>query len=108
MSEILQVENKLNEIRSEIESEQGQLNYMSRQVAYSTLDITFYTHAVVHADSGYSIGYKFKKALSDGWDTLQQIFFGLIAIWPIVFIGILLIILFKIWRKRRKIIVAHT
>ena len=102
MGDILQVENKLSEIRSEIESEQGQLNYLSRQVAYSSLDITFYTRHIAPVDKGYGVGYKLKRALSNGWDTLGNWFFGLISIWPLLLIICILVILFKRWRKRRR------
>ncbi len=48
MSDVLQVEDKLTDTRSEIDSEQGQLNYLNKQIAYSSLDITFYTKQVQH------------------------------------------------------------
>jgi hypothetical protein len=106
MGDILQVENKLSEIRSEIESEQGQLNYLSKQVAYSSLDITFYTRHMQAVDKGYGAGYKFKNALSQGWDTLTGWFFGLISLWPVLIVIGLLVVLFKRWRKRRKAVQA--
>jgi hypothetical protein len=106
MGDILQVENKLSEIRSEIESEQGQLNYLSKQVTYSSLDITFYTRHIAPVDKGYGAGYKFKRALSEGWDTLTGWFFGLISLWPVLIVIGLLIVLFKRWRKRRKAVQA--
>lgn len=106
MGDILEVENKLTEIRSEIESEQGQLNYLGRQVAYSSLDITFYTKHIEPADKGYGAGYKFKKALADGWDMLEGWFYGFIGIWPLLVVIAVVVFLFKRWRKRRKVINA--
>jgi hypothetical protein len=102
MTDILEVEDKLNNIQSEIESEQGQLNYLSRQVAYSSLNITFYTRHIVPVDKGYGVGYKLKRALADGWDTLGLWCYGLISIWPLLLLITALVILFKRWRKRRK------
>lgn len=97
MSDMLQIEEKLEEIRSDIESTQGQLNYMAKQVAYSSLDINFYTLSVVPKNET-SIGFRFKEALSDGWDCLQTLFFGTIAVWPVV-----IILLFGLlWFKNRK------
>ncbi len=98
MSDMLQIEEKLEEIRSDIESTQGQLNYMAKQVAYSSLDINFYTLSVVPKNET-SIGFRFKEALSDGWDCLQTLFFGTIAVWPVA-----IILLFGLlwFRKRMK------
>ncbi|QKJ32704.1 DUF4349 domain-containing protein [Mucilaginibacter mali] len=67
MSDILQVEGKLDTIRSDIESEQGQLNYLNRQVAYSTLLITFYTKNKVQANNSDTVAYQLKKSLGQGW-----------------------------------------
>jgi hypothetical protein len=102
MSDMLQIENKLADIRGEIESVQGQLNYLSKQVAYSSLDITFYTDHPAQVNSGDGIGYKFKTALADGWKTLQNLFFGLISLWPVMLIAAVVIVIFRRWRKRRR------
>ena len=87
-------------VRSEIESTQGQLNYLNKQIAYSSLDITFYT-PLASKDVGYSAGYKFGKAVGDGWKSLVDFFFGLIAAWPFILIIWIIYVLIKRWRKRR-------
>lgn len=88
MDDILQIENKLTEIRSDIESTQGQLNYLNTQVAYSLLDITFYSKYVI-AQHGDGFAYKFKSAIAGGWDFLQNLFFALIGAWPVIILGFL-------------------
>jgi hypothetical protein len=102
ISDLLEIENKLTEIRSDIESTQGQLNYLNKQVAYSSLDITFYTKQTAQVDTGQGAGYKFKTAIANGWQTLQNLFFGLIGLWPIVIILGVIYWLIKRWSKRRK------
>jgi hypothetical protein len=102
ISDLLEIENKLTEIRSDIESTQGQLNYLTKQVAYSSLEITFYTNAPAQVDIGDGIGYKFKTAFADGWNLLQTLFFDLIGLWPVILFIIIIYWLFKTWRKRRK------
>ncbi|WPU94194.1 DUF4349 domain-containing protein [Mucilaginibacter sabulilitoris] len=102
ISDLLEIENKLTEIRSDIESTQGQLNYLNKQVAYSSLDITFYTQHVEKTDKGTGPGYKFKTAMVSGWDFLQNLFFGIIAIWPVILIIVLIYWIIKNWRKRRR------
>jgi hypothetical protein len=102
IAEMLEIENKLADIRSEIESVQGQLNYLNKQVVYSSLDVTFYTTQPAQVNSGDGIGYKFKTAIADGWKTLQNLFFGLISLWPVILILLVIVWLFRRWRKGRR------
>lgn len=99
ISDLLEIENKLTEIRSDIESTQGQLNYLIKQVAYSSLDITFYTKTTAQ-ENGNTFGYKLKNAISGGWNSLQNFIFWLISIWP--FVLILSALGFLFIRRRRK------
>jgi hypothetical protein len=101
MRDLLDIEEKLTEIRSDIEATQGQLNYMSKQVAYSSLNITFYTVQPEQVATGNGFGYKFKHALTAGWDFLQDLFLGLIASWPLVLTVAIFIVLVRRWRTRR-------
>jgi hypothetical protein len=99
-SDLLQIEEKLAQIRTEIESTQGQLNYLSRQVAYSSLDITFYNKQTAQiVDEAFS--YKFKTAVYDGWNLLQNLFFSTIMFWPFIFIAVIFYWMVKIWRKKK-------
>lgn len=101
MSDLLEIENKLTEIRSSIESTQGQLNYLVKEINYSTLDITFYTRQLVQ-DNGKTFGYKLSNSLSGGWEILGVMFFGFMQLWPIWILFFLFIYLIKRWRKRRR------
>lgn len=101
ISDLLEIENKLTEIRSDIESTQGQLNYLSKQVEYSSLNITFYSRQTVQ-DNGQSFGYKIKKALTGGWHTLSNLFFSFIEWWPIWLILAGLVYLFRRWLRKRR------
>lgn len=99
-SDLLQIEEKLAQIRTDIESTQGQLNYLSRQVAYSTLDITFYNKQTAQiVDEAFS--YKFKTAVYDGWNLLQNLFFSTIMFWPFIIIAVIFYWMVKIWRKKK-------
>lgn len=104
MADVLQIEEKITEIRSDIESSQGELNYLVKQVAYSSLDITFYNRSVSH-ESDSSFGGKLIGAIAGGWYTLQNLFFYLISIWPVVAIVLGAYVL--IIRRRRKRIAAE-
>lgn len=102
VSDLLEIENKLTEIRSDIESTQGQLNYMSKQVAYSSLDITFYKKTATE-ENGNTFGYKLKSSISGGWSSGQNFLFWLISVWPFILILSVLSFLFFRWRRKRRL-----
>ena len=102
MADLLEIESKLNEIRTDIESTQGRLNYLVKQVDYSSLDITFYTKQIAVQDNGNTFGYRLKSALADGWIVLGGLFFGFIQLWPIWMLFGIVIYLIKRWRRRRR------
>jgi hypothetical protein len=101
MGDVLQIENKITDIRTAIDSTQGALNYLSRQVAYSSLDVTFYTKYTAVENSN-TIGARFRDAIANGCGTLQNLFFGLISLWPLILIiAFFYLLVRKWWRKRR-------
>jgi hypothetical protein len=101
MRDLLDIEEKLTEIRSDIEATQGQLNYMSKQVAYSSLNITFYTKQPEQVAAGNGFGYKLKSALVSGWESLQGLFFGLLSNWYLLLIVVVSIVWITRWRGKR-------
>lgn len=102
MSDVLEIEAKLSEIRSDIESTQGQLNYMDKQVSYSSLSITFYTKQAEQVNAGNTFGYKLQHALQNGLLLMQSLFFGFISWWP-VWVILIVIVIFIRNRKKKKI-----
>ena len=102
MADLLEIENKIAEIRTDIESTQGRLNYLVKQVDYSSLDITFYTKQIAVQDNGSTFGYRLKSALADGWIVLGGLFFGFIQVWPIWILFGIVIYLIRAWRRRRR------
>lgn len=103
ISDLLEIENKLTEIRSDIESTQGRLNYLNKQVLYSSLNLTFYTKQVAKTDKPVGFGYKFNKALHKGDLFLERLFFKLVALWPLWSLCVILFITFKMWRRKRRL-----
>jgi hypothetical protein len=101
IADLLEIENKLTEIRSEIESTQGQLNYLAKQVEYNSLNVTFYSKQTIH-DNGKTFGYQIKTALTGGWQTLGNLFFGFIEWWPIWLILAAIFYVSKRWRRNRR------
>jgi hypothetical protein len=102
MTDLLAIEDKLASIRTTIDSAQGQLNYLSSQVSYSSLDISFYTRQGNQVNNGNGFGYKFKNSLGTGWDMMQNIFFSVIALWPLILAALIIYPLVIRWKKRRR------
>jgi len=98
VSEILEIESQLGELRSEIESIEGRLQYLNNQVSFSTLRMTFYENVPRQTDfSG-----KFSEGFRNGWDNLIWFFVALVNIWPFLLIAVLLIAGFRFWRQRKR------
>jgi hypothetical protein len=97
VTELLEVEKQIGQLRSEIESIEGRLNYLKSKVSLSTITITFYQ--LIPKETEF--GNKFKNGFKSGWDNLIWFFVFLTNIWPFILIGIGLIFGIKMWKKRK-------
>lgn len=97
VTEILEIEKEIGNLRSEIESIEGRLQYLENRVGYSTLTLTFYES--IPEDNAFA--QKFKEGFRNGRDSLIWFFVGLVNIWPFILIGIALILGIRWYRKRK-------
>ncbi len=95
MTDVLAIEQQLNQLRSEIEAYQTQLNDIDKQVAYATLQLTVYEK--VKPASRFSAS--FKTGIGKGWQNLVLFSIWLVNLWPFVLI---LLLLGWMVRRRRK------
>ena len=96
VEEILAIETQIGNVRAEIESMEGRLNYLSSQVAYSTMNAT--TIQELQADYGFFS--QLVSAFGRGWSALLAFMTGIAAAWPFV-----IMISGGLWfflRRRRK------
>lgn len=102
---ILEIEKNLNEIRTQIEVQEGQLNYLSKQVRFSTIALHFYEPLpqVYTAEAQAAYGQRMKNSLIKGWQLFVSFTVGLMALWPFLLAGTLVLLLVRYFRKRRKI-----
>ncbi|MAW95978.1 MULTISPECIES: DUF4349 domain-containing protein [unclassified Leeuwenhoekiella] len=100
VKEILEIERELSVIREEIESKEGRLKYLSKQVSYSTLNVYFYK-TEVETGVTKSYGSKILQAFKGGWQGISTFVLGLIYIWPFILLVILSIFLIRRWQKRK-------
>ena len=97
VTEMLEVEKQLGQLRAEIESVEGRLKYLESKVSFSTLTMSFYQTV----PNETKFGNEFKVGFKKGWDNLIWFFVILINIWPFILIGIGLIFGIRTWRKRK-------
>jgi len=102
IKDILEIERSLNEIRTEIESMEGQFKYLNAQISLSTINLRFYEILPI-ADDGSprkGFGARLLSALNGGWQGFLSFLVGLVTLWPFVLLSFAGIYLFKQARKR--------
>ncbi len=104
MKDILAIESQLNEVRTSIESLEGQFNYLSKQISLSTLNISFYEVLPYVYDSNQRSGFgaRILSALDGGWQGFLTFMIGLISLWPFVIIVVVGVFTFTKFRGKRK------
>ena len=98
VKDMLEVETQLNNVRGEIESMEGRLKYLTNQVSFSTLTITYYQTV----SGNFGFGYRFFNSFGNGWNILLDFFIGVLTLWPFIILGGLGTWLFIRWRKKKK------
>jgi Domain of unknown function (DUF4349) len=100
VSEIIEIEAKLSEIREEIEAKEGQFKYLKNQIAMSTVTIEMYTNDAMQSGETVSFFGKIWNEIKSGFNSLSSFILGLVSIWPFLVISILIFIFIK--RKFKK------
>ena len=100
VSEIIEIEGKLSEIREEIEAKEGQFRYLKNQISMSTVTIEMYTNDASQSGATASFVSKIWNEIKSGFNSLTGFILGLISIWPFLIITILIFIFIK--RKFKK------
>ncbi|MEM9326617.1 MAG: DUF4349 domain-containing protein [Bacteroidota bacterium] len=104
IEDLLEIEKKLNEVRTEIEGLQGQFNYLSKQVRLSTINLSFYEELpyVYGRSNRKGFGARIVRALDQGWQGFLSFFVGLITIWPFLLIAVGAAVLSRRFLKFKK------
>ena len=104
IKEILEVEEKLRVLREEIESREGRLKYLKKQVAFSTvyLQITQKLDYKYEPTKEKSFLQRLFKSLDKGWKGLIIFLLFMFRIWPLIIIGLIAVYYIRIVRKKRK------
>ena len=97
VEDILNIERELGKLREEIEATEGRLNYLSNQVSFSTLSVSFYKKVANETSFLGKIGDRF----NNGFENLKSFLLFILTVWPFVIIIPFSYFLFKKWRHRK-------
>jgi hypothetical protein len=97
VEDLLSIERETGNVRAEIESMEGRLNYLKNQIAFSTLDVNFYEQR--RGDFGF--GSRFANSIGEGWNNLLSFLIGLMSLWPFVILLAMGSWMFIRYRKRK-------
>lgn len=103
MQDILEIEKNLSEVRTTIEQLEGQFKYLSKQISYSTLNVSFYEQLpYVYNESGRK-GFwaRIASAVSGGWTGFLSFLVVMVRLWPFFILLIITVFLVKKWRQNR-------
>jgi hypothetical protein len=100
----LDIEAKLEEIRTDIEVKEGQLKLLDKQVAYSDFSVRIELDDKNLANSSrHNFIYRIGKGISNGWYGMKEFVIFLVTIWPVyIFAAGLIYLVQYILKKRRK------
>lgn len=99
VNETMQIERQLNNLRSEIESQEGRLKYLSNQVELSTLFLTAFEKKpyIYKPEDQDSFGQRILKSLSKGWQSVVDTVIWLFSLWPLAILFLAIVIY---WKRR--------
>lgn len=105
VKDILEIEGNIRAIQEEIDSRQGRLNYLSDQVAYSTLDVYLFKDKeyLYKPQEQSKFSERVKKSLRKGWNSIVNFVIGTISAWPQILLIIMSFLIIKRVIRKRKI-----
>lgn len=105
ISDILEIEEKIREIREEIEAKEGQLKYLGDQVAYSTVHLDFYQTFEYQPSDKPGFFNRLGSAFGSGWKGLLEFIVGFVYLWPLWLI--ISVLAWGIYRLIRRLTNSH-
>lgn len=104
VKEILEVEEKLRVLREEIESKEGRLNYLKKQVAYSTINLYIIQELEFkyHPEKEKNFFQRLFKSLDRGWKGFITFLLFLFRIWPLIIISLITFYYIRKIRRKKK------
>ena len=101
IKDILDIQNKLQDIRSDIESIEGRLRYLKNSVNFSTLHISMYQQIEAASETG-SVFMPIWDAIKGGVQAFAAVCIALLYGWVFIVLGIAAMLIILRLRKRRR------
>jgi hypothetical protein len=86
IKDILDIEEKLGEVRETIEATESRLKTLNDEVAYATITLTLYQPVAQNVPDApvVSLGSRTVEAFYGGWQLLISLLLGVLNLWPLV------------------------
>jgi hypothetical protein len=104
VTEVLEINKQLTDIQADIESIEGRLKYLSDQISFSTINLSFYEN-IRYSERFFK---DFLGALKDGWQIFLYLITLLAYLWVIILVVFVIIWGVKWYRKRKPKIIKKT
>lgn len=102
MEEVLQVQNEINDLQSEIEAATGKIQYLSNQSSYSTIHLTIYQpKSNYYSEDNPGVGARFVRSFKSGGEWFVELFLVLARLWPLAIIITAIVVFLKRYQKRK-------
>ncbi|MBK8551943.1 MAG: DUF4349 domain-containing protein [Ignavibacteria bacterium] len=106
LTDVVEVEQKLADVRAQIESMEGRMRYLKNQSDFSTLSISLFEPSLLQTSSGggffYEISEAFKEGLNGFTDVLTGLITFMIAFSPVLIFGLIVFVLIRRLVLKRK------
>ena len=102
VSDMLEIEEKVGQVREEIESTESRLKTLNDDVTYSTITLTCYQPTPVATPDApvVSLGSRLVGAVYGGWSMLAGLLIGAVTMWPLLLLGAAAWVGVRRWRRR--------
>jgi hypothetical protein len=102
ISEILEIEGKLGEVREEIESTESRLKALNDEVAYSTISLICYQTIAQSLPEAPVVSFfsRLVESFYTGWTLLTGLVIGLVTLWPFLLLAPAVWWAVRRWRRR--------
>ncbi|WP_046242728.1 DUF4349 domain-containing protein [Hymenobacter terrenus] len=89
VSDMLEIEEKIGEVREEIESTESRLKTLNDEVSYSSITLTCYQPLPEATPDApvVSLGSRLVGAMYSGWSSLISLVIGAVSSWPLLLLG---------------------
>ncbi|SET49721.1 DUF4349 domain-containing protein [Hymenobacter actinosclerus] len=103
VADMLEIEQKMGEIREDIEATESRLRTLNDEVSYSTITLTYYQELSQRRPDApvLSFGSRLLQSFYNGWELLTDLVLGLMEAWPLVLLVAAVVAAVRAWRRRR-------